>query len=149
MPLQMSRVMALLQATPLPADLIDNPARTGQWLASVGNLYQVLQMLPHPPNSRGRAGETRGERVVRHFNRMIHGLPLACLDGMSPISKLGLLWPLLRDLENWCRRGAARLDSAPMDAVLRQYRATLDAMAARHAAPDPPLRPAATIPAGE
>lgn len=153
MPLQFGRILALLQATPLPTDLIDNPARTGQWLVSVGNLHQALQMLQTilqvgEPADRS---ETRGERVVRHFNRMIHGLPLACLDGMSPISKLALLWPLLRDLEGWCQRHAARLplDRAPLEVVLRQYHAALDVMAARQAAPDPPLRMAGTLPAGE
>jgi hypothetical protein len=150
MPLQFGRILALLQATPLPTDLIDNPARTGQWLVSVGNLHQAQGMLRSRDPALGRS-ETRGERVVRHFNRMIHGLPLACLDGMSPISKLALLWPLLRDLEGWCLRHAPKLalDRAPLEAVLRQYHAALELMAARHAAPDPPLRMAGSVPAGE
>lgn len=150
---RLGRALALLQATPLPLDLVDNPARTGQWLISVGNLHQALIMLGGLDAARrGQAAESRGERLVRRFNRMINGLPLACLDGMSPVSKLGLLWPLLSDLEACFRYWASlpQMDTAPLLGLLQQYRHALGMMADRHVAPDPPagLRPPRTVPAG-
>ncbi|MFN3400215.1 MAG: hypothetical protein ACK4Z4_07740, partial [Ferrovibrio sp.] len=97
---RLGRVLALMQATPLPPDLIDNPARTGQWLATLGNLNQAVKLLrPQPPVQAGAAlaaptaYETRGESVVRAFNRMIEGLPITCLGNLSPVIKLGLIWP--------------------------------------------------------
>jgi hypothetical protein len=153
---KLGRVLALLQATPLPPDLIDNPARTGQWLVTLGNLKQAIALLNPPPAAvlaAPSAYETRGERVVRAFNRMIEGLPLACLGNLSPVIKLGLIRPLLRDLEALERRlGILPLSEvSAYTARLTQYRRETAEMAARHAVPDPPAQPglvrtAASIP---
>jgi hypothetical protein len=157
---RLGRVLALLQATPFPLDLIDNPARTGQWMTTLGNLNQAVALLrPQPLPQPGAAlaaptaYETRGERVVRAFNRMIEGLPLTCLGNLSPVIKLGLIWPLLIDLEALERRLLVlpATDVSVYTARLTQYRQDAAAMARRHAAPDPPhagppLRPPASIP---
>lgn len=152
---RLGRVLALMQATPFPLDLIDNPARTGQWLATLGNLNQALKLLrPQPAVAPGTAlaaptaYETRGERVFRAFNRMIEGLPLACLGNLSPVIKLGLIWPLLLDLEGQERRlhVLPQGDVSAYSAYLTQYRREAAAMARRHAAPDPLLRAPASIP---
>lgn len=141
---RLGKALVLLQATPLPADLIDNPARTSQWLTALGNLHQAVTTL-RDGDARGPRGErleTRGERVMRSFNRMIDGLPLACLNGVSPVIKLGLLRPLLIDLETIERRiiGLALPDLSAFTARLTQYRTATAGMAARHVAPDPPIR---------
>lgn len=152
---RLGRVLALMQATPLPPDLIDNPARTGQWLATLGNLNQAVKLLrPQPPVQAGAAlaaptaYETRGESVVRAFNRMIEGLPITCLGNLSPVIKLGLIWPLLLDLEGLERRldVLPQTDVSAYSAQLTQYRQEAAAMARRHAAPDPSLRAPASIP---
>lgn len=152
---RLGRVLALLQATSFPVDLVDNPAQTGQWLVALGNLNQAVTLLrPQPQSPPGAvlaaptAYETRGERVIRGFLRMIDGLPLACLGNLSPVIKLGLIWPLLKDLEMLERRLQALPagDVSPYSARLTQYRHDAAAMALRHRAPDPPLRPAASIP---
>lgn len=157
---RLGRVLALLQATPLPPDLVDDPARTGQWLVALGNLNQAVTLLrPQPQLQTGAvaaaptAYETRGERVIRAFQRMIEGLPLTCLGNLSPVIKLGLIRPLLTDLETLERRLRAlpATEISVYRAWLMQYRQTATAMALRHAAPDPPyagppLRPAASIP---
>ncbi len=152
---RLGRVLALMQATSFPPDLIDNPARTGQWLAALGNLHQAVKLLrPQPAVSPGvvlaapTAYETRGERVFRAFNRMIEGLPLACLGNLSPVIKLGLIWPLLLDLEGLERRLLVLppADVSAYSAHLTQYRQDAAAMARRHAAPDPSLRAPASIP---
>jgi hypothetical protein len=139
---RLGKALVLLQATPLPADLIDNPARTSQWLTALGNLHQAVTTLraAEPRNARGESPETRGERVMRNFNQMIEGLPLACLNGISPVIKLGLLRPLLIDLEAVERRiiGLALPDLSAFTARLTQYRTATAGMAARHVAPDPP-----------
>jgi len=152
---RLGRVLALLQATPLPRDLVDNPDQTGQWLITLGNLNQAVTLLRPQPQMRPgavlaapTAYETRGERVIRAFHRMIEGLPLACLGNLSPVIKLGLLWPLLMDLEVLERRLLVlpATDVSPYTARVTQYRQDAAVMAARHVAPDPPLRPAASIP---
>lgn len=157
---RLGRVLALLQATPFPADLIDNPARTGQWLVTLGNLNRAVALLrPQPPAGAGvmlaapAAYETRGERALRGFNRMVEGLPLACLGNLSPVIKLGLIRRLLTELEALERRLRALQLTEVSDytARLTQYRRDAAAMAQRHLAPDPPysgppLRPAASIP---
>lgn len=141
---RLGKALVLLQATSLPADLIDNPARTGQWLTTLGNLQQAVSTLrsAEPRTARGEIIETRGERVIRAFNQMIDGLPLACLNGVSPVIKLGLLRPLLIDLEAIERRiiGLALPDLSIFTAKLTQYRTATAGMAARHVAPDPPAR---------
>lgn len=135
---RLGRVLSLLQATPFPPDLIDNPARTDQWLLTLGNLQQAVALLRA---DRDGTLESRGERVIRTFNRMIDGLPVACLNGLSPIIKLGLIRPLLADLENLERRlrGLQLSEVGSFTARLTQYRSGLAAMASRHAAPDPPI----------
>lgn len=157
---KLGRVLALLQATPLSPDLVDNPAQTGQWLIALGNLNQAVALLrPQPLKRSGAmlaaptAYETRGERVIRAFHRMIEGLPLACLGNLSPVIKLGLLRPLLADLEAVERRLQLLPfpDVLAYSAHLTRYRDDATAMALRHRAPDPPhsgppLRPAASIP---
>jgi hypothetical protein len=157
---RLGRVLALLQATPFPLDLIDNPARTGQWMHTLGNLNQAVALLrPQPQLQPGAAlaaptaYETRGERVIRAFNRMIEGLPLTCLGNLSPVIKLGLIWPLLIDLEALEHRLSVlpSTEVSAYSAWLTQYRQDAAAMARRHAAPDPPqsgppLRPPASIP---
>lgn len=157
---RLGRVLALLQATPLPLDLVDDPARTGQWLVALGNLNQAVTLLRPPPQSQPgavlaapTAYETRGERVIRAFQRMIEGLPLTCLGNLSPVIKLGLIRPLLADLETLERRLRAlpATEISIYRAWLTQYRQNAAAMALRHVAPDPPyagppLRPAASIP---
>jgi hypothetical protein len=157
---RLGRVLALLQATSFPLDLIDNPDQTGLWLLTLGNLNQAVTLLrPQPAPQAGpglaapTAYETRGERVLRGFNRMIEGLPLTCLGNLSPVIKLGLIWPLLADLEALERRlrGLPASDVSAYSARLTQYRRDAATMARRHAAPDPPhsgppLRSAASIP---
>lgn len=151
---RLERALALLQATPFPLDLVDNPAQTGLWLVTLGNLAQAVTLLrPQTPAvlAAPTAYETRGERVIRTFNRMVEGLPTACLGNLSPVIKLGLIRPLLVDLEALERR----LRALPLSNVsaytarLTQYRRETTAMALRHVAPDPPLRPAASVPASE
>lgn len=156
---RLGRVLALLQATPLPPDLVDDPARTGQWLVALGNLNQAVTLLRPPPQTQPgavlaapTAYETRGERVIRAFQRMIEGLPLTCLGNLSPVIKLGLIRPLLVDLEALEKRLRAlpATDTSVYRAWLTQYRQNTAAMALRHVAPDPPyagppLRPAASI----
>lgn len=157
---RLGRVLALLQATPLMPDLVDDPAQTGQWLVALGNLNQAVTLLrPQPQVPPGAlaaaptAHETRGERVLRAFQRMIEGLPLACLGNLSPVIKLGLIRPLLTDLEALERRLRAlpTIDISLYSAWLAQYRQNAAVMALRQAAPDPPhsgppLRPATSIP---
>jgi hypothetical protein len=140
---RLGKALVLLQATSLPPDLIDNPARTGQWLAALGNLQQaVVTLRDEAPPTRGEAPETRSERVMRAFNRMIDGLPTACLNGVSPVIKLGLIRPLLTDLEAAERRilGSQLTELSAFTARLTQCRVAAAAMAARHIAPDPPPR---------
>lgn len=166
---RLGRALSLLQATPLSVELIDDPARTGQWLVTLGNLHQAVTLLrnlrPAPgqfqEQSHGQslallaaptAYESRGERVMRAFNRMIDGLPQTCLSSLSPIIKLGLIRPLLVELETLERRLRALpfAEVSAFTARLTQYRSNAAAMAARHMAPDPPptpLRPPATVPA--
>ncbi|MCW0235445.1 MAG: hypothetical protein OJJ21_17735 [Ferrovibrio sp.] len=158
---RLGRVLSLLQATPLPVELIDDPARTGQWLVTLGNLHQAVILLrnlrpvpgqPIGPLAAPSAYESRGERVMRAFNRMIDGLPQTCLSSLSPIIKLGLIRPLLAELETLERRLRALplAEVSAFTARLTQYRNTAAAMAARHMAPDPPsppLRPPVTVPA--
>ena len=62
---RLGRVLALLQATPFPLDLVDDPARTGQWLVTLGNLNQAVALLrPQPAAGLALAAptayETRG-----------------------------------------------------------------------------------------
>lgn len=156
---RLGRVLALLQATPFPLDLIDNPARTGQWMITLGNLNQAVALLRPQPQQPATAlaaptaYETRGERVIRAFNRMIEGLPLTCLGNLSPVIKLGLIWPLLVDLETLEKRLLVLppTDVSAYSAWVTQYRQNAATMARRHDAPDPPpsgapLRPPASIP---
>ncbi len=157
---RLGRVLSLLQATPLPVDLVDDPTRTGQWLIALGNLNHAVALLrPQPQTPPGlplaapTAYQTRGERVIRAFQQMIEGLPLACLGNLSPVIKLGLIWPLLKDLDAVERRLRAlpAMDISAFSGWLTQYRQNAAAMALRHVAPDPPhsgppLRPAASIP---
>lgn len=154
---RLRRVVALLQATPLPLDLVDNPGRTGQWLVTLQNLQQCLAVLRGDSRmTDGRPMESRGERLTRIFNRMIAGLPMGCLVELSPVIKLGLLRPLVQDLDAMERhlRGNtihnAIHEVATLGAWLSEYRATLAEMATRHVAPDPPAewRPPETVPAG-
>ncbi|WP_374301807.1 hypothetical protein [Ferrovibrio sp.] len=150
---RLRRVLALLQATPFPLDLIDNPGRTGQWLVALQNLQQCLAVLRGDSRtSAGLPAESRGERLARMFNRMIAGLPMACLVELSPVIKLGLLRPLLQDLDMAERRlrGSPVYEVTALGAWLSQYRIVMAEMAARHVAPDPPvdLRPPETVPAG-
>ncbi len=149
---RLRHVLSLLQATPLPQDLVDNPGRTGQWLVTLQNLQQCLAVLR--ADSRlptGLPAESRGERLAAMFHRMIAGLPIACLAGLSPVIKLGVLRPLVQDLDaaEERLRGVALYEVAALGAWLSQYRAALADMAARHVAPDPPtqLRPPETVPA--
>lgn len=152
---RLGRVLALLQATPFPRDLVDNPDQTGQWLVALGNLNQAVTLLRPQPAAKPGMGlaaptayETRGERVIRAFHRMIEGLPLACLGNLSPVIKLGLIWPLLMDLEALERRLLVlpATDVSAYAARVTQYRHDAAAMASRHVAPDPSLRPASSIP---
>lgn len=152
---RLARVLSLLQATPLPVDLIDDPARTGQWLIALGNLHQAVTLLRPAagPAAGPTTAESRGERVMQAFNRMIEGLPQTCLASLSPVIKLGLIRPLLTELEALERRLRALplAEVSAFTARLTQYRSTAAAMAARHAAPEPPaqaLRPPATVPVG-
>ena len=130
---RLGRALTLLQATPLPVDLADNPAKTGQWLVTLGNLQQILQLL-RPPGEESRAG-----RAVRLFNRMIEGLPVACLSGLPATAKLGLLRPLLTEIE---AMGVSAhqpvVEIGIFQSRLRQCRAALTAMMARQQAPEPP-----------
>lgn len=152
---RLGKALVLLQATSLPADLIDNPARTGQWLAALGNLQQaVVTLYGEMRSPRGIPMQTRGDRVIRAFHAMIEGLPQACLAGVSPVIKLGLISPLLADLENIERRilGTPLAEMTAFTARLTQYRTAAATMAARHAAPDEPsgrLRQPPEIPAGQ
>ncbi|MFN4163301.1 MAG: hypothetical protein ACK4GK_01910 [Ferrovibrio sp.] len=148
---RLRRVLALLQATPLPPDLVDNPGRTGQWLVTLQNLQQCLAVLRG--DSRlpdGRPTESRGERLTRIFNRMIAGLPMGCLVELSPVIKLGLLRPLVQDLDAMERRlrGNPVHEVATLGAWLSEYRIALAEMAANHVAPDPPAewRPPEAVP---
>ncbi|HEX6959861.1 MAG TPA: hypothetical protein VF194_17895 [Ferrovibrio sp.] len=168
---RLNQVLALLRATSLPSDLVDDPAHTAEWLATVNTLRQALRLLWVPPAVKppekprldpaallaggqppAEIGESRADRVVGRFNRMIEGLPVTCLRGMSPVSKLGLLQPLLHDLETGRQRWTAVLampEMLPLNGLLYQYGLALAAMAARHVAPDPPMRAAESVPAGE
>ena len=132
---RLGRALTLLQGTILPVDLADNPAKTGQWLTALSNLQQILQLLQGQSGSdEGRAG-----RSVRLFNRMIEGLPVSCLSGLPATAKLGLLRPLLTEIE---AMGVSL--NQPIAEIgifqnrLRQCRAALTAMVARQQAPDPP-----------
>ncbi|MFN4311549.1 MAG: hypothetical protein ACK4FK_13270 [Ferrovibrio sp.] len=145
---RLRRVLALMQATPMPLDLIDNPGRTGQWLVTLQNLQQCLAVMRGDARTpAGQPAESRGERLTRLFNRMIAGLPAGCLSELSPVIKLGLLRPLLQDLEAIERRlrGHPIYEVAALGVWLSQYRLALADMAARHAAPEPPLRPPETV----
>ena len=80
-------------------------------------------------------------------------LPLTCLGNLSPVIKLGLIWPLLIDLEALEHRLSvlSSTEVSAYSAWLTQYRQDAATMARRHAAPDPPrsgppLRPPASIP---
>lgn len=132
---RLGRAVTLLQGTPLPVDLADNPAKTGQWLIALGNLQQTLHLLQgQAPGEEGRAG-----RTVRLFNRMIEGLPVACLSGLPATAKLGLLRPLLAEIEAMGFSLTQPLtEIGILQSRLRQCRAALAAMAARQQAPDPP-----------
>ncbi|WP_300299903.1 hypothetical protein [Ferrovibrio sp.] len=148
---RLRRVLLLLQATPLPLDLIDNPGRTGQWLVTLENLQQALAVLRGDSRTAtGLPAESRGERLTRLFNRMIAGLPMVCLAELSPVIKLGLLRPLLQDLDGAERRlrGTPLYEVTALATRLSYYRSALAEMAARHIAPEPPLdlRPPETVP---
>lgn len=145
---RLGRVLILLQATPLSADLVDDPRRIGQWLITVQNLHQALRTLIDPERLPARGAQmrqrlpqpdSRADRVLRRFLKLIDGLPQACLAGLSPVIKLDLLRPLLAELEDWSAWLSAHpgLDTAPLDRRLGQYRAAAAMMAARHAAPAP------------
>ncbi len=133
---RLSRALTLLQGTPLPVDLADNPAKTGQWLVALGNLQQILHLLQgQSPREEGRAG-----RAVRLFNRMIEGLPVSCLSGLPTTAKLGLLRPLLAEIEaQGVSLNQTIAEMGIFQSRLRQCRAALAAMAERQQAPDPPL----------
>ena len=131
---RLGRALTLLQGTPLPVDLVDNPAKTGQWLIALGNLQQILALLQGQASGEGRAG-----RAVRLFNRMIEGLPRACLSGLPATAKLGLLRPLLGEIEaTGLGLNQPITETGILQSRLRQCRAALTAMAARQQAPDPP-----------
>ena len=138
---RLGRALTLLQGISLPVDLADNPAKTGQWLTALSNLQQVLQLL----QGQSAAEEGRAGRALRLFNRMIDGLPVACLSGLPATAKLGLLRPLLAEIE-----GAGFSLTLPIVEIgifqsrLRQCRTALAAMAARQQAPDPPALLAGT-----
>lgn len=137
---RLGRALTLLQATPLPVDLADNPSKTGQWLAAVGNLQQTLHLLQDRPEAAaGSSGEGRAARMMRAFNRLIEGLPVGCLSGLPATAKLGLLRPLLTEIE---AVGPALtqpiVEIGILQSRLRQCRDALAAMAARQQAPDPP-----------
>lgn len=150
---RLGRVLTLLQATPLSPDLVDDPRRIGQWLITVQNLHQALRTLIDPERSPARGApmrqnlpqsglpqhDSRADRVLRRFLKLIDGLPQACLAGLSPVIKLDLLRPLLAELEDWSAWLSAHpgLDTTPLDRRLGQYRAAAAMMAARHTAPDP------------
>lgn len=134
---RLNRVLGLLQPAPLPVDLIDNPYRTDQWLSTVNTLHQAVLVLLADAASgavpAGRAPESRGDRLMRRFRGLTDGLPVACLSGVPPVAKLGLLRPLLADLEARVRRIAEQnnIDASAIEARLRQYRAALGIMATR------------------
>lgn len=132
---RLGRALTLLQGTPLPVDLVDNPAKTGQWLIALGNLQQTLNLLQgQASGEEGRAG-----RAVRLFNRMIEGLPVACLSGLPATAKLGLLRPLLGEIEAMgLNLNQPITETGILQSRLRQCRGALTAMAARQQAPDPP-----------
>ena len=120
----------------LPVDLADNPVKTGQWLTVLGNLQQILQLL------RPQAEESRAGRSVRLFNRMIEGLPVACLSGLPATAKLGLLRPILAEIETMDVSAHQPIaETGVFQNRLRQCRAALTAMAERQQAPDPPSQP--------
>lgn len=132
---RLGRALTLLQGTPLPVDLADNPAKTGQWLIALGNLQQTLNLLQgQAAGEEGRAG-----RAVRVFNRMIEGLPVACLSGLPSTAKLGLLRSLLAEIEaTGFSLTQPITEIGILQSRLRQCRAAFAAMAARQQAPDPP-----------
>jgi len=154
---RLSRALVLLQPAPLPVDLVDNPYCTDQWLVTVHNLHQAVLVLLGSGGEAAAGGrpakspESRADRLMRRFSGLIDGLPLACLTGLSPMTKLGLLRPLLSDLECRARRIAEQggPDTGPLELCLHQYRAATAAMAARQIAPELPaagLRPPQTVP---
>lgn len=124
---RLGQALALLQSTALPVDLADNPERTAQWLGVLGNLQQALALLQPRPDGEGRAMQT-----FRRFQRMIEGLPAACLAGLPSTAKLGLLRALLTDIEI---RGSSLdlpgTETGMLQSRLRQCRSSLCAMAAR------------------
>lgn len=132
---RLGQALKLLQVTSLPADLADNPTKTGQWLAALGNLQQALHLLRDGP----AVEEGRATRMVRRFRRMIEGLPASCLTGLPATAKLGLLRPLLAEIE--AMGFSLTLPIAEIGILqsrVGQCRAALAAMAARQQAPDPP-----------
>src|SRR3546814_6272343 len=94
---RLNRALILLQPAPLPVDLIDNPYRTDQWLSIVNTLHQAVLVLLVDAASgalpAARAPESRGDQLMRRFRRLTDGLPMACLSGVPPVAKLGLLRP--------------------------------------------------------
>jgi hypothetical protein len=138
---RLGRALTLLQATAFPVDLADNPTRTGQWLITLGNLQQILQLL----QGQSSRDEGRASRLVRLFNRMIEGLPISCLSGLPATAKLGLLRPLLTEIEaTGFDLNLPIVEIGIFQSRLRQCRAALAAMAARQQAPDPPTLLAGT-----
>ncbi|WP_341705774.1 hypothetical protein [Ferrovibrio sp.] len=128
---RIGRALHLLQQTPLPVDLVENPSRTDQWLDTLQNLHLAMTTL--------LAGRTdtrtdrRADRLMRRFAQMTSGLPQASLSGLSPVIKLGLLHPLLTDLEGLAREigGRPGLDTTPLEYRLQIYRRAAGTMAAR------------------
>jgi hypothetical protein len=137
---RINRALVLLQTAPLPVDLIDNPYRTTQWLSTVNALHQTVLVLLTDAAAGARPPDSRSDRLMRRFMRLTDGLPQACLAGLPPVTKLGLLRPLLADIECRARRLAEQhgIDMTALEARLRQYRTALAAMAARLSAPEPP-----------
>lgn len=133
---RLARAVAVLQSTALPVDLADNPERTAQWLAVLGNLQQALVLLQVRPEGEGRAMQ-----IFRRFQRMINGLPETCLTGLPSTTKLGLLRALMADIE---ARGSSLdlpgSEAGVLRSRLRQCRASICAMAARL---QPPAEPGA------
>jgi len=130
---RLDRALVLLQPAQFPVDLVDNPYRTSQWLSTINALHQVVLLLLTDPTPGARLPDSRGDQLMRRFRRITEGLPLACLNGLPPVAKLGLLRPLLADIETRARRIAEQhgIDTAALEARLRQYRTALGAMAAR------------------
>jgi hypothetical protein len=135
---RLGQALTLLQSTPLPVDLADNPSRTEQWLATISNLQQTLLLLQEA----ACGGTSRATEAVRRFKRMIEGLPASVLSGMPAPAKLGLLQPLVGEIESIA--GALAMPVSELNHFrtrMRHCQTALAAMAARQQAPDPPVLP--------